>query len=150
MASKAAKKKFEKEFVKNFKIESVLNRDGDVLPFALFNPRSEGKVTWACGEDQHGRITSVFKYDNPNSDKKDTNCQYVTQQKAVEMRDILYQNGWLKSKAPGVIMKHPDTGKPLNRADRRKLAKHLVKNEGILDPSNKKTKGSRTSKPRRQ
>ena len=111
--SKSDKKKFEKEFVKNFKIESVLNREGEILPYAFFNPQTEGKVTWACGEDHNGNITSVFKYVNSKTNEDETNCEYITLEKAKEMREVLIQNGWRKSKAPNVVLKHPDTGKPL-------------------------------------
>ena len=139
--SKADKKKFEKDFVKNFKIESVLNREGEILPYAFFTPKSEGKVTWACGEDHNGKITSVFKYVDGKTDEEETNCEYVTLEKAKEMRKVLIQEGWRQSKAPGVTLKHPDTGKPLNRSQRRKLAKHLVKNDGVIkSPSSKRRK----------
>jgi len=133
MVSKSSKRKFEKEFVKNFKIESILNREGNLLPFAYYNPASEGKVTWACGEDQNGRITSVFKFEDSSSDQVQKNCEYVTHEKALEMRNVLIENGWRKSRAPGVTMKHPDTGKPLNRKERRQVARHLIRNKGILD-----------------
>ncbi len=139
--SKANKKKFEKDFVKNFKIESVLNREGELLPYAFFNPKSEGKVTWACGEDHNGKITSVFKYVDGKTDEEETNCEYVTLEKAKEMRRVLIQEGWRENKAPGITLKHPDTGKPLNRSERRKLAKHLVKNDGVIkSPSSKRRK----------
>ena len=139
--SKAEKKKFTKDFIKNFKIESVLNREGAILPYAFFNPASEGKVTWACGEDHNGNITSIFKYSNPQTDEEEKKCEYITLEKAQEMREVLIQHGWLKSKAPGVVLKDPDTGKPLNRTQRRKLAKHLVKNDGkIMSPSSKRKK----------
>ena len=134
--NKTEKKKFTKKFIKNFKIESMLNREGNILPYAFFNPASEGKVTWACGEDHNSNITSIFKYANPQTDKEEKNCEYITLEKAKEMREVLIQNGWLKSKAPGVVLKHPDTGKPLNRSQRRKLAKHLVKNDGIISSPN--------------
>ena len=133
MASKSRKKEFEKEFVKNFKIESVLNRDGDQLPFALFSPESDGTVSWACGEDQHGNVTSVFKYETGTSEPNETNAEYVTKAKALHLRDTLLDSGWKKSVAPAVRMQHPDTGKELNRKERRKLAKHLVRNKGVLD-----------------
>ena len=138
--SKSKKREFEKDFVKNFKIESVLNRVGDLLPYALYNPASEGQVTWACGEDQKGNVPSVFKYENAAEDRAETNCEYVSKEKALEIRDTLYAHGWRKSKAPGVTMKHPDTGKPLTRSERRKVAKHLIKNKGILDPKPKNRK----------
>ena len=135
MSSRSRKTEFEKEFVKNFKIESVLNREGDELPFALFSPASDGTVSWACGEDQHGRVTSVFKHETGSAEPNETNAEYVSKAKAVEMRDTLLAHGWKKSVAPGVRMKHPDTGKELNRRERRKLAKHLVRNKGVLDPT---------------
>ena len=139
--SKADKKKFEKDFIKNFKIESVLNREGEILPYAFFNPQTEGRVTWACGEAHNGKITSVFKYVNSKTNEEEKNCEYVTLEKAKEMRKVLIQEGWRKNKAPGVTLKHPDTGKPLNRTQRRKLAKHLVKNDGILEsPTSKRKK----------
>ncbi len=139
--SKTEKKKFTKDFIKNFKIESVLNREGEILPYSFFNPGSEGKVTWACGEDHNGNITSVFKYSNPQTDEEEKNCEYVTLEKAKEMRKVLIHNGWRKSKAPTVVLKHPDTGKPLNRSQRRKLAKHLVKNDGLIgSPTSSKKK----------
>jgi hypothetical protein len=115
------------EFLKNAKVENLLNREGDQLPFGLYNPATEGKLIWMCGEDAEKRITSVFLYDF--GDRKEKACAYVeNMEKAIYMRDELYKDGWKKIIPPEITftMKN-DRGedKPLTRKQRRYLAKKI-------------------------
>ncbi len=128
--SKAANRKFNKKFIKDFKIESLLNREGDVLPYGYYNPETEGKVSWVCGEDSEGKITSVFQFEDTKTDTKETNASYVTAQRALEMRNELIKAGWHKTVPPKINLKHPVTNKPLTKKDMKAVAKHLIKEKG--------------------
>jgi hypothetical protein len=119
------------------KVENLANRDGDILPFALFSPESEGKCTWNCGFDANGKITSVFcfkengetqrvvkVFDTPGMTEKDA------YREAVSMRDELLKNGWLKLTPPQINFSVPD-GKGgtrnLNRKEKRRLLRKNLK-----------------------
>lgn len=117
------------DYFRSMKPECIVNKDDDTLPFAYHNPETEGKLTWHCGEDAEGKITSVFVYDfGVNKEKK---CAYLENiEKAKEMRDTLVDNGWLKLKPPKMEFTYPDdkgNDVPLNRKQRRYLARKINK-----------------------
>ena len=110
------------------RIENTLNREGDQLPFGYFNPASEGKVHWTCGEDQNGKIVSVFQYDGPEGMERMP--QFLeNKQAAIEMRETLIESGWKKMKAPEVTFSFPGQKEKqtLNRKQKRYLKKKLEK-----------------------
>ncbi len=111
------------------KIDSILNRKDGELPFGYFEPISSGAVTWNCGYDVDMKITSVFCYDTGVS--KEKKIQYLPSlEKAKETRDILIQSGWLPIKPPEITIKYADgSDKPLNRNQKRQLAKKLKEME---------------------
>ncbi len=127
MANPKATKKRVRDIMKNLTVESVLNRDGDLLPFGLFDPLTEGKVTWNCGADAEEKVTSVFKYEDPASGDCDKQCAYVTYEDARGMRDKLVEDGWRKIVPPKVVLRHPDTKRPLTRKEKRRAAKKIAK-----------------------
>jgi len=107
--------------------ESTLNKDDNTLPYGYFHPETEGKLTWVCGNDANGKITSVFCMDNgPNN--KDKKCQYLEDlEKAKFIRDELIKDGWQKIKGPKVTFTLPDGSESsnLNRKQKRFLQRKM-------------------------
>lgn len=114
-----------KSSVPSVRIENILNREGDQLPFGYFSTDNE-TVSWNCGYDQDGKITSVFSCSEDKSNRKIT---YLPDLKtAIHVRDTLIDAGWKPLKPPELTMKHADgSEKPLNRKQKRYLAKTLAK-----------------------
>ncbi len=117
--------KIRSAFVNSTQVESLVNRDGDILPYAYHNPVTDSKLIWMCGEDQDGKITSVFAFDNNGQREKQTS--YVNDMaQARFMRDELAKAGWLKLDPPKIEFTMPGSGnKVLNRKQRRLLARKL-------------------------
>lgn len=112
---------------KCIKAESILNRDGNLLPFGFYCPQSDGKLSWVCNEDKDGNITSVFRFetDASNHEKK---CDYLKDMnEAIYARDELVKAGWKPITPPEVTFKFPGEkeARPLNRAEKRLLKKKL-------------------------
>lgn len=108
------------------KAESILNKEDGTLPYAYFNPRLEGNLTWVCGKDQEGRITSVFSMDKGTH--KDKECEYLPNiEKARWVREELIKDGWQKLKPPEVTFTFPGEkeGRKLNRKQRRYLRRKV-------------------------
>ena len=121
---------FEQQFanalVNQTQVDVPMNKDDNELPFGLYNPETEGKVSWLCDYDQDHKITSVFAFDN--GDQSDRKVAYLGSiDEAKQTRDILLQNGWQKLKAPKVTFSYPGQkeGKPMNRQQRKWLQKKL-------------------------
>lgn len=114
----------EKDFVK---IESILNRKGDQLPFGLFSPQSDGKLTWNCGLDAENKIVSVFCFNAEEC--KDKKVAFLEDMKqAVYMRDELLASGWQILEPPKIVIKYEDgTEKDLSRQQKRYLSKTVTK-----------------------
>ncbi len=123
-------------FGSGIKVENILNREGDQLPFGYFEPSQEGKIFWMCNRDSEGRVTSVFSYDGP--DGKEKKASYLeTVEDAIFHRDELIKAGWLAMKSPEVCFKikssdGTEVDKPLNRVLKRQLNKRLK----IMNQSN--------------
>lgn len=113
------------EFCKSIKVETLLNRENNQLPFGLFNPECDGKLTWICGHDQDEKITSVFCFDHGTH--KEKTCIYLeSHERAIYMRDELVNNGWKKLIPPKVTFSMPDgSNVPINRKTKRVLSKKL-------------------------
>ena len=113
---------------KDVKIESILNREDDSLPYAYFNPENEGKLTWICNYDAEGKITSVFCYDFGTH--KDRKIEYLPDmEKARYFREELIKNGWQKLVPPEVTFTFPGEKEPrkMNRKEKRFLQKQVKK-----------------------
>ncbi len=121
--------------MENIKTECLFNREEDKLPFALFSPETEGKLTWMCGQDAEGKITSVFCWDNTDkrcqyledSEESDANGNSKGIDKAKFMRDSLIETGWKKLKPPEITFSYPGSNekKPLTRRQKRALKRKL-------------------------
>lgn len=111
------------------KAESMLNREGDILPFGLYHPVLTERLTWVCGEDKDGKITSVFNFKDENKNNS-KDCKYLdTVEQAIYHRDELVKEGWKKMVPPEVTFKFPGEkdARPLNRKEKRKINKKMEK-----------------------
>ena len=111
---------------KEVKLESLMNKDDDSLPYAYFNPETEGKLTWVCGADGEGNITSVFCFDHGTH--KDKVPNYVADiEKAKFIRQELINSGWKKLVPPEVTFTFPGEDKPrtMTRKEKRYLNKKM-------------------------
>lgn len=112
----------------DIKAEAFLNKEDDSLPYGLFDPKYEDKLTWICGNDAQGNITQIFCMDM--GAEKDKKCFYVENiEQAKAIRDELMKNGWQKLKAPEITFKIPGekNARPLNRKEKRYLKKKVDK-----------------------
>lgn len=113
--------------LENVQAESLLNREGNVLPFGYFNPRTDGKLIWICGQDPEGQIVSVFCYDFGTY--KEKKCDLIPSiEKAMEIREELIKDGWQKLKPPEVTFSYAGKQgekKKLNREQRRFLERKI-------------------------
>lgn len=108
--------------------ENILNREDDSLPYAYFHPETDGKLTWVCGEDAEGKITSVFCMDL--GVRKDKRPQYIGSiEDARKIREELVKAGWKKLKPPKVTFTFPNekNERELSRKERRFLQRKLRK-----------------------
>jgi len=108
--------------------DCILNREGDILPYAFYNPQTEGKLTWMCGEDAEGKITAVFCFDHGTH--KDKSSEYIeSAEKAKWIRDELINSGWQKIKPLEVTFRFPGEKDPrkMNRKEKRVLARQVIK-----------------------
>ncbi len=122
---------------KNIKAESILNREGDILPFGYYNPQTDGKLTWICNEDKDAKITSVFDFDTGDGHEKQ--CDYLNDLSgAIFMREELIKNGWKKLSPPEVTFKFPGEKeeRSLTRQEKREL-KIKMKRMDKQNPFNK-------------
>lgn len=107
---------------------SMLNREGNILPFGYYSPESEGTVSWYCDRDADGKITSVFDY--KNGVERDKNVSYLNnEQEAIFYRDTLINNGWKPIEMPKINFLYPGgkgmPSRPLTRKEKRQVAKKI-------------------------
>jgi len=112
----------------DFKLESIMNKEDDSLPYAYFNPETEGKLSWVCGYDAEGNITSVFCFDYGTH--KDKKTSYISDiEKVRYVREELIKNGWKKLAPPEVTFTFPGEKEPrtMTRKEKRFLQKKMKK-----------------------
>jgi hypothetical protein len=104
--------------------ESILNREGDILPFGYYNPETDGKLVWMCNEDAECKITGVFSFDKGTN--RENVCKYMKDfAEAKSIRDELVKNGWKKLEAPKISFSYAGSDKPLNRKQKRYLKRKI-------------------------
>lgn len=115
---------------------SQSNIENDDLPFSYYHPQCDGKLIWLCNYDFDKNIISVFMYDfGDHKEKKIDKVESL--EKARYIRQELINNGWILNKKPEVQITYPNSDKPLNRKDKRKLQKKFNQALG-LNPFTKK------------
>lgn len=124
---------YAKDFVNNIDDSGMLNKDDDSLPYGYLHPQTEGKLYWMCGQDQEGRITSVFKCDDENllpSSGINEGIQYLKDiEEARHYRDELVKSGWIPMKNPGMRFFYGGREVEMTRKIKRQLAKKVKKME---------------------
>jgi len=108
-------------------IENTLNKDEGTLPFGLFNPDTEGKLTWICNHGPDGDVISVFCFDRGGRTERDVRMLKDLDE-AKYVRDELLRNGWKKLIPPRIeFTMSGDDGrdKPLNRKEKRFLDRKI-------------------------
>lgn len=119
------------KLVGNIKIDHILNRDSGELPYAYYNPETEGKLIWLCAINEHKKIESVFEFMSGEHLQSDRCVKELeTMEDAKFMRDELIKNGWKIYVPPKIEITMPD-GKPMNRKQKRILAKE-IKKKGLI------------------
>ena len=104
-------------------IHNTLNNPDGSLPFGLFNPLLEGKLTWICNKSQDGNIVGVFNMDLPEESERVVQ-EYKDMAEAQYARDELINNGW-QPLVPPKIQFTMGGDRPLNRKERRQLSKFV-------------------------
>ena len=119
--------------LKSTEVESLLNREGNALPFGYHNPETEGKLIWMCNYDAEGRITSVFSFDKGTH--REANTNYLKDMdEAISVRDELVNHGWKKMEAPKATFSYAGDDKPLNRKQRRYLKRKIEQMDRRTNP----------------
>jgi hypothetical protein len=112
-----------------FSIESQLNKDDKNLPFGLYNPETEGRLTWICGYGPSNDIIATFSFDTPGSPTEKDVRMLKDLNEAIFAKDELVKNGWKKIIPPQIsfTVSGKDGNKtPLNRKQKRYLDKKLT------------------------
>ena len=124
--------------------ESILNREGDILPFGYYNPETDGKLIWMCNEDAEGKITGVFSFDKGIN--RENVCKYMDSLADAQMiRDELVKSGWKKLEAPTISFSYSGTDKPLNRKQKRYLKRKVNQIDKRTNPFKNTDTSSATS-----
>lgn len=116
----------EGEDANGFTIENTLNV-GDNLPYGMYNPDTEGKLTWVCGLGPKGDVVSVFAFDHGDRTEKQVKL-LKDEDEARFFRDELVKNGWRKLIPPKInftTTKDDGTTSDMNRRQKRELARKM-------------------------
>lgn len=112
-----------------FNVEQPFNKPSGEMPYALYNPETEGKLWWFCSTDEEGKILSMYLFEHePGNREKD--CHFLSGvEEAKYYRQGLLDAGWLIPKMPEIVFKYADEKKPStpNRKERRRLEKQNKK-----------------------
>jgi hypothetical protein len=103
-------------------IENILNRSDGSLPFGLYCPATEGKLTWICNISQENNIIGVYNMDLGEKSERNV-VQYLDIKEAEYSRDELLKAGWQLLVPPKIQFTVGD--QPLNRREKRKLQKQI-------------------------
>lgn len=130
------------------KLESYLNKETGELPWGLFNPATEGKLTWNCGYDADQKIVEVYSYKDNNTGQNDKQVNILKDMdEATFHKEELIKNGWRKLIPPKIEMTMPDekgVERPLTRSQKRFLERKLKQGyditKGGSNPHNMKHK----------
>ena len=135
-------KKLTDTIIETSNAESILNREGDIIPFGYYNPELDGKLIWMCNEDAEGKITSVFSFDKGTN--RENTCTYIKDiEEARMIREELIRHGWKKMETPKVSFSYAGSDKPLNRKQKRYLKRKIKQVDKRTNPfKNENTSGS--------
>lgn len=119
------------------------NRENGELPFKYICAAND-KITWTVGEDEEGRITSVFSFSGNSKEEKDRNITYLeSKEDAIKIKKHLLDDGWIPAKNQEITLSSPGMQKmkvgsvTLNRRQRRNFKKNM---DIISNPKESKNK----------
>lgn len=115
-----------------FNVEQPFNKASGELPYALYNPETEGKLWWFCSKsEEETDILSMYLFEyEPGKREKD--CHFLKDiNEAKYYRDGLLAAGWIVPKMPEIVFKYADTKDELkkgpNHKERRRIEKSTKK-----------------------
>ena len=109
-------------------IENMLNPSNDGLPYGLFDPSTEGKLTWICNYGTDGDVISVFSMTGSGAERDVKILKDLTEARYV--RDELYRHGWRILTPPKIeftMTGEDGVQRPLNRKEKRFIDRELEK-----------------------
>jgi len=117
----------------------------DKLPFYYHKVSPDGTVKWACSHGPDGEIMSVYEFIPDSKDKAKQYREDVLKdfEMADKLRNTHIEEGWEPTQIPA--MKFNMSDKPLNREQRRKLAKVIVAGKYPETKPREESKTSETS-----
>lgn len=123
--------------------------EGDNLPFQLVCAAND-KITWTCGEDEAGKITSIFAFKGDAEEEADRKVQYLDDKDhAIKIRDGLMKENWVPTKVPKTTISYPGMEKltvgdvKLNRRQKRNFPKYM---NHLSNPKNRNNKNKKITK----
>ena len=98
----------------------------DRLPFYYYIISPDGTVKWTCSHGPDGEIMSVYEFTPDAKDKAKEYHESVLPdfETADKLRNAHVEEGWESTKIPA--MKFNMSDKPLNRDERRRLARVII------------------------
>jgi hypothetical protein len=132
-SKKVVKNSKRKEDIK--KVEEILSYNiepdqdynlPDKLPFFYHLEIGEGTIKWTCALGPHDEIMSVYEMtpNTPGMAKEYQEMQLSSFEEADKVRNVQIDAGWEPTIIPK--MKFNNEGKPLNREERRRVARVIV------------------------
>lgn len=132
--------KAQESFLENLKLDEVFNNPNGQLPWGLYNPKTDGNLTWNCGTDAEGKIISVFCMTLPNGEKEKKCDILPDMDEAKRFRKELENDGWQKLNPPKFVFTMPDEAgvqRPINRKQKRFLERKIKQGYDILSKDEK-------------
>jgi len=121
-----------------FAVDNFMNRPSGELPWGLFNPQTEGKLTWNCGNDAQGQIVEVYSYKDASTGQNEKRTNILKDMdEATYHKTELENNGWRKLVPPKIELTMPDekgVERPLTRAQRRYLERQIKRGYDVTNP----------------
>lgn len=120
-------------------IEAAYNRP-DELPFFYHNEIADGLIKWVCSEGPSGEIMSVYEFrpSQPGAAVEYREMVLKNLEEAIKCRDKHVKDGWEETDIPPIQV---NQGEPLNRKERRAVARMMVSGKGIPKDPKKKNGG---------
>lgn len=117
-------------------IETTYNRP-DALPFLYHNEIPDGLIKWVCSEGPNGEIISVYEF-RPNQVGAAVEYREMILKnfdEAKKCREQHVRDGWEESDVPPIQI---NQNEPLNRKERRAVARMMVSGKGLPKDKAKK------------
>jgi hypothetical protein len=117
-------------------IEAVYNRP-DELPFFYHTEIPDGLIKWVCSEGPNREIMSVYEFrpSQPGAAVEYREMVLKNLEEAMKCRDQHIKDGWEETDIPPIQV---NQNEPLNRKERRAVARMMVSGKGMPKDQKKK------------